>query len=160
MSIKSAPCVPPRAASPTLTDAPHAQSCGFAVPLYDFVMHRTQLLRFAAKLEGGDQKLAASCDDPPCGDAETPMRPTTLRTYWLVKNMRSVDGLPGLLTAPDAVLGMTPLNNFDEDAPRPMLRRGKGGGSAVGHSTWFISGFALGAVVVFGITRLVHRLKG
>jgi len=35
-------------------------SCGYAVPLYDFVIHRTQLLRSHDKYETGDRLLAAS----------------------------------------------------------------------------------------------------
>ena len=147
------------------------QSCGFGVPLYDFVMHRTQLLRLADKFESGDRELAASRNrthsdqghDLPCATEDANDKgsnPTfSLHKYWLLKNASSLDGLPGLLTAPDAILDMAPQNNFDKDAPRPMLRRSTGVDNTTRDRRWFASGFVLGAVAVFAITRLAGGLK-
>ncbi|KAH0835603.1 hypothetical protein J3R83DRAFT_9328 [Lanmaoa asiatica] len=110
-------------------------SCGYAVPLYDFVMHRTQLLRACDNVENMDRMLAASRDRQlpdqehdllhaaESGDGHELAPPLSLHAYWLRKNMNSLDGLPGLLTAPGAILGMTPRSYFSKDAPRPMLRR-------------------------------------
>lgn len=140
------------------------QSCGYAVPLYDFVMHRTQLLRMSDKVESMDRALAASRDrqeHDPTGDggdrASKDLKPQmTLRSYWLLKNMTSLDGLPGLVTAPDAILGMVPQNNFDRDSPRPMLpvRRSTELANTVRDFKWLASGFVLGAVAVLTITTL------
>ena len=131
-------------------------------------MHRTQLLRLCDNIENVDRMLAASCDrqqqdrehdvQGEGGDkASTPQ--LSLRAYWLRKNMNSLDGLPGLVTAPDAILSMTPQNNFDKDAPRPMLRHSKEAANTARDRKWFASGFALGAITVFALTRL-GGLKG
>ncbi|KAG8215713.1 hypothetical protein J3R82DRAFT_7593 [Butyriboletus roseoflavus] len=127
-------------------------SCGFAVPLYDFVMHRTQLARISDKVETVDRMLAASRDqqrpdqeeDLPRttenGDDKESKSQLSLRTYWLLKNKHSLDGLPGLLTAPDAILSMTPQSHFDKDGPRPMLRRNTAVFDTVRDRKWFVSG--------------------
>lgn len=137
-------------------------------------MHRTQLLRLYDRLETGERALLASRNNQHAnqenghanptengGDKESAVTPTmTLRKYWLIKNMKSLDGLPGLLTAPDAALEMIPQSNFDKDSARPMLRHVKGDDKTTQVRSWFASGFVLGAVTVFAVTRLVERLKG
>lgn len=62
-------------------------SCGYSVPYFDFVKERKTLLDSMSKREAYD--------------VEHPSVPTTdekksLKTYWKVKNSRSMDGLPGL----------------------------------------------------------------
>ncbi|KIJ63143.1 hypothetical protein HYDPIDRAFT_113718 [Hydnomerulius pinastri MD-312] len=140
-------------------------SCGFAVPMYDFVTHRTQLLRSMNKKEDIDRKFA-SCSDVEKKDSDA-VPPGSLRAYWLLKNMRSLDGLPGLLTAPDAIPGVTPQNNFDKDAPRPMLRKNnwgdvtdKSGGLVFGDGRSLALGFVLGAVAASALTRALGKLQG
>ncbi|KAF8129772.1 hypothetical protein EV363DRAFT_1336472 [Boletus edulis] len=152
-------------------------SCGYAVPLYDFVMHRTQLHRMVDKIEDVDRArvLVASDRQPPeqahgtvpgagnddgAGEKPELSKPRlSLRTYWLLKNMKSLDGLPGLVTAPGAILRMTPQNNFDRDTPRPMVHRRTQVASTARDRKWFASGFVLGAVTVFALTRLAGSLK-
>ena len=89
------------------------QSCGFAVPLYSFMTHRTQLDRMAALKEGADRDNALRGQtDPP---------PNSLRAHWLLHNANSLDGLPALLIAPDAMARVIPQHNFDKNVPRPTL---------------------------------------
>lgn len=159
-----------------LIESDTVQTCGYAVPMYDFVTHRTQLLRFYDKVEDVDRSLAASCDqqrsdqagdatlarDGSAGAGDKASKPQiSLRRYWVVENMLSLDGLPGLSTAPDAILGMTPQSNFDKDGPRPMLRRGtEVSNTALGRDhKWFVSGFVLGTVSVLALTILARSLK-
>ncbi|KAI1790498.1 hypothetical protein LXA43DRAFT_890910 [Ganoderma leucocontextum] len=63
-------------------------SCGYAVPYYDFRGHRNALLEFFDKRELADQKDAAAHSK------------TGLKAYWEEKNMKSIDGIPGLCVAP------------------------------------------------------------
>jgi hypothetical protein len=60
-----------------LTDVESVQtSCGYAVPVFEFQHHRTQLTAWAEK-----------------------KKPEGIAAYWAEKNQRSIDGLPtGLLT--------------------------------------------------------------
>jgi hypothetical protein len=138
------------------------------------VIHRTQLLRFYDRCETGDRLLAASNGQeqseqsiPPC-DANVQKEkgvapPRTLRGYWLLKNMRSLDGLQGLVTAPDAILSMTPQSRFDKDT-RPMMRQTKGGanysqGLMFGDRMSFASGFMSGAVAMLAFAAVLGVLK-
>ena len=136
-------------------------------------MHRTQLLRICDKVENVDRALAAVAsqdrqnlyqerDATLVGDGGGKASTTrlSLRKYWLLKNMNSLDGLPGLLTAPDVILGMPPQSSFDKDSPRPMLRRNTEIANTARDRKWFTSGFVLGAVTVFAITRLAGGLRG
>lgn len=140
-------------------------------------MHRTQLLRLYDRIENVDREQVASHDaqhsdhgheshDVPSittdGDKKESKPPLSLRTYWLWKNMSSLDGLPGLLTAPDAILYMAPQSNFDKDGARPMLRdlrRSKEVDNTARDRKWFAPGFVMGAVTIFAITRIVESLK-
>lgn len=65
-------------------------SCGYAVPLYDFVARRTELLRVANTEESTDR----------ASDPET--RQKGLEAYSARQNLRSVNDLPGLFTTPDS----------------------------------------------------------
>ncbi|KAL1940578.1 hypothetical protein VTO73DRAFT_8013 [Trametes versicolor] len=63
-------------------------SCGYAVPYYEFKGHRQVLLDFFATREAADQS------DPNAHANKG------LKAYWEEKNMRSIDGIPGLAYAP------------------------------------------------------------
>lgn len=136
--------------------------------------HRTQLLRAFDKFETGDRLLAASNGReqfeqqliPPYDTNDhkekgaTPSR-TSLRAYWLLKNMRSLDGLPGLATGPDAILNMTPQSRFDKDT-RPMMRHRKemenGSQELVfGDRLSFASGFMSGAVAMLVFAAILRK---
>ncbi|KAG9310788.1 hypothetical protein JVU11DRAFT_8638 [Chiua virens] len=97
-------------------------SCGFGVPLYDFVMHRTQHGRTSDKVESVDRRLAIARATGQ-GNEEQDDESLSLHKYWLLENSKSLDGLPGLTTAPEAILEIAPQSKFDKDGPRPMLRR-------------------------------------
>ncbi|KAF9226303.1 hypothetical protein BS17DRAFT_800972 [Gyrodon lividus] len=149
-------------------------SCGFAVPMYNFVTHRTQLLRAFDKMEAVDRSFASSqqqqqpgsCDEyDDRGSEVSPAKGEivphdSLRAYWLLKNTRSLDSLPGLLTAPDAIPSVTPQSLFDKEAPRPTLHRnGRSGGLMFGDGKSLVLGFALGAVTATAITRALGKLQ-
>ncbi|KAI0353191.1 hypothetical protein OH77DRAFT_1522671 [Trametes cingulata] len=63
-------------------------SCGYAVPYYEFKGHRQILLDFFVKREDADQ-------------ADGGRSEKGLKAYWVEKNMRSIDGLPGIAHAQD-----------------------------------------------------------
>jgi hypothetical protein len=124
-------------------------------------------------MEAGDRSLAASngrehYEEQPIspGDhlkAKGASPPRTLRGYWLLKNMRSMDGLPGLATAPDAILNMTPQSHFDKDT-RQMMCHTNGGadhsqGSMFGDRIIFASGFTSGAIAILAIAAVLGKLK-
>lgn len=67
------------------------QSCGYAVPFYDFNSHRTQLSVWAAKRENVDRTADAPADGP--------FPESGLRAYWAESNAKSLDGLPAVLSA-------------------------------------------------------------
>ncbi|KAG1772017.1 hypothetical protein EV702DRAFT_1135132 [Suillus placidus] len=112
-------------------------SCGYAVPIYDFVTHRTQLLRMA-DIEESRDRASDTISSPE-------IHRKGLKAYWARKNLRSVDGLPGLLTAPDS--RVTPVNNFDKEGQRPKLQYSSSReGSAQRSGANLAIGFALGAL--------------
>ncbi|KIK94930.1 hypothetical protein PAXRUDRAFT_827504 [Paxillus rubicundulus Ve08.2h10] len=158
-------------------------SCGFAVPVYGFVTQRTQLLHYFDKSEAIDRSFASSqkqqqpssCKDHDnCESEVAPVKGETvpqgsLRAYWLLNNTHSLDGLPGLLTAPDAILTATPQSHFDKDGLRPTLHRGdrlsgvspnESGRLAFGDGKSLALGFALGIVTATAITRAFGKLQG
>ncbi|KAG6372086.1 hypothetical protein JVT61DRAFT_8799 [Boletus reticuloceps] len=107
-----------------------------------------------------EQAVPVAGNDDGAGEKPELSKPRlSLRTYWLLKNMKSLDGLPGLVTAPGAILGMAPQKNFDRDTPRPMVHRRTQVASTARDRNWFASGFVLGAVTVFALTRLAGSLK-
>ncbi|KAJ7143772.1 hypothetical protein C8R44DRAFT_691504 [Mycena epipterygia] len=63
-------------------------SCGYAVPFFDFKAHRTGLLAWAVKKES----LVEGSEDSGFVDG--------LRRYWIKRNLKSLDGLTGLVSAP------------------------------------------------------------
>ncbi|KAH7909871.1 hypothetical protein BJ138DRAFT_1154209 [Hygrophoropsis aurantiaca] len=111
-------------------------SCGYAVPFYQFVSHRTQLLRFF------DKKESAESDE------------NGLKAYWNLKNLRSLDGLPGLLTAPDSK--DTPSSSFDIDA---VVQKSKSKEKGTSDKVGLLVGFAAGALVATAVPRLLARLQ-
>lgn len=116
-----------------------AQSCGYAVPIYEFVTHRTQLLRMADMFESRDRASAITSPE---------INQNGLKSYWEHHNSRSVDGLPGLLTAFGSKV--TPVNNFDKEVQRPKLQYSssrKGSAQTWSSGVNLAIGFVLGALV-------------
>lgn len=70
-------------------------SCGFAVPFFDYVRPRPKLLEYYDKREAHDlvEEVDGKCEATP---------PDGLKEYWARKNSKSIDGLPGLTTAPQS----------------------------------------------------------
>ncbi|KAG6334471.1 hypothetical protein ID866_4619 [Astraeus odoratus] len=136
------------------------QSCGFAVPLYTFMAHRTQLHRLLDLKENADRAMALLVRDS-FGAQRDDIPSNSLRAYWLRKNMKSLDGLPGLLTAPDAIARTIPHNNFDKNAPRPTLRllgsadKDIHGFVGKDHGKALALGFFLGATTATILTRIL-----
>ena len=65
------------------------QSCGYAVPFFDYRAERTRLDEFFAKREVIDDEAPPSSEVLDNG----------LKGYWKTKNTKSIDGLPGIQTA-------------------------------------------------------------
>lgn len=80
-------------------------SCGYAVPFYQFVGHRHELIRFFDKREVADRRAVEE------GSAEH--QANGLKAYWALKNSSSLDGLPGLQIAQDS--DVLPISTFDRD---------------------------------------------
>ena len=136
------------------------------------MVHRTQLLRFYDKCETGDRLLAASNGQEQSEqqsilpyDAnirkEKGAPPRTLRENW-VMNMRSLDGLQGLVIAPDAILSMPPQSRFDK-VTRPRMRT-KGGanhpqGLMFRDPISFASGFMSGTLAMLAFAAVLGVLK-
>lgn len=79
------------------------QSCGYAVPYFSFNSHRTQLLEFFQRHEKEEHaaELAEAAELPKPELSNAKNRPEKgIRQYWINKNLRSIDGLPGLHVAP------------------------------------------------------------
>ncbi|KAG2353514.1 hypothetical protein BDR07DRAFT_1367005 [Suillus spraguei] len=118
-------------------------SCGYAVPIYNFATHRTQLLRSFHMKELHDRTTAFA-----------EINPKGLKAYWALKNTSSVDGLPGLLTAPDSKVAC--LSVFDEEGPRPKLHRlSSGDVKVLSTSANLAIGFAIGALVATALPRIL-----
>ena len=94
-SVRPFPFLPP-----SLSLTAHIQSCGYAVPLYTFKAHRLKLKELLARREDEDISASAHCDHP--SEAEPPRPEKGLKYYWKLKNTQSLDGLPGVLVAPDS----------------------------------------------------------
>lgn len=124
-------------------------SCGYAVPIYDFVTHRTQLLRMADIFESHDRASAITSPE---------INQNGLKSYWAQQNSRSVDGLPGLLTAPGSKV--TPVNNFDKEVQRPKLQYSPSRkGSALSSSANLAIGFVLGALVATTLPYILSAIE-
>jgi hypothetical protein len=76
-----------------------------------------------------------------------------IKAYWIRKNLRSLDGLPGLLTAPDSKV--KPVGVFDKEGPRPKLHHiSPRRENRLSSSANIAIGFALGAFA----TTVLHRV--
>ncbi|KAI6134787.1 hypothetical protein EV401DRAFT_1105434 [Pisolithus croceorrhizus] len=139
-------------------------SCGFAVPLYNFVAHRTRLHRFSEMKERVDRAHALPPDSENLDVQQINVPSNSLREYWLRNNMKSLDGLPGLLTAPDALVRIAPQNNFQSTTMSGALR-GCGTSNKESHVIFkhpektFILGFFLGAVAVAAYTMILGKIE-
>ncbi|GAA5903579.1 hypothetical protein JCM6882_002991 [Rhodosporidiobolus microsporus] len=75
-------------------------SCGFSVPLYEYVDDRPTLLNFYRQKETHDTAYFASLPSPSSKTvAPSSAVPKGMAAYWKLKNAESVDGLPGLKAA-------------------------------------------------------------
>ncbi|KDQ51343.1 hypothetical protein JAAARDRAFT_41191 [Jaapia argillacea MUCL 33604] len=75
-------------------------SCGYAVPYYQFLSHRSTLHTFFAHKESLDRAsslLDASQNEP---DSSALKSTNGLKAYWQEKNSTSLDGLPGIELGP------------------------------------------------------------
>jgi hypothetical protein len=68
-----------------------SQSCGYAVPFFDYRAERTKLQEFAIRRETIDNAAPASSSQE--------LAPDGLKEYWKVHDAESIDGLPGVQTA-------------------------------------------------------------
>nr|GAT51819.1 pyridoxamine phosphate oxidase [Mycena chlorophos] len=96
-------------------------SCGYSVPFFDFKSYRTRLLTWATTKERADKEADAEGDDKVANGLVD-----GLKRYWNTKNLRSLDGMPGLLVAPYTDQKIPGLNK-DADAFKPddeSLRKG------------------------------------
>ncbi|KAJ7708321.1 hypothetical protein B0H17DRAFT_1032199 [Mycena rosella] len=117
-------------------------SCGYAVPFFDFKAHRTRLLAWATKKESID---VASADAH--GSSEG------LVGYWNKANLKSLDGLTGLVTAPFTTETF-PVQNTAYKTDNEKTGRGLMG--AVG-PTKFLLGFSLGILVASAYMRMSQQ---
>ncbi|KAH8116294.1 hypothetical protein DFH11DRAFT_1852932 [Phellopilus nigrolimitatus] len=80
-------------------------TCGFGVPVYSFVGHRTSLLTWSGQLEKKDNMFQSQNQE------NGVLCESGLRGYWRAENKASIDGLPGLESAPDTrvpLIGVMP----------------------------------------------------
>lgn len=86
------------------------QTCGYAVPYYQFVGHRSQLIDWAEKREAIDKQDAAAPPSPPSSGSNIPLAPIAIDNrpkanpngmihWWQSRNLTSLDGLPAFSTA-------------------------------------------------------------
>lgn len=79
------------------------QTCGYAVPYYKFISHRTQLMTWAARKEANDQRSQPEIDDSlaqasssfAATDEPISINPNGMKQWWKSHNLMSLDGLPG-----------------------------------------------------------------
>ena len=116
------------------------QSCGYAVPLYAFQSHRTKLLNYFNKKENADRKTKAEHRSD-----------GGLKAYWALKNLKSIDGLPGLSLAHTA--DITPQSIFDEAEERKpykasVLMQSQQNSGNIKFLAGFLLGIALSMIYV------------
>ncbi|KAF7303630.1 Pyridoxamine phosphate oxidase [Mycena indigotica] len=119
-------------------------SCGYSVPFFDFKSHRTRLLTWATNKERLDQQHDES-GKPDGGLVDG------LRRYWNTKNMRSLDGLPGLAVAPYTEQKFSKRDvNFkpDDESERTQYAKIFRGASFVNILVGFTMGVAMTSVYV------------
>lgn len=113
------------------------QSCGYAVPLFDFKMHRTGLNNFALKLAMEDMKAESESTASPSSNtsaistiftSETdipfqvqtyPLTAKGLKGYWRDRNCQSIDGLPGVTSGFKAPQSFSPNASIAGAEVRP-----------------------------------------
>ncbi|KAI6007863.1 hypothetical protein EDC04DRAFT_928616 [Pisolithus marmoratus] len=141
-----------------------SSSCGYAVPLYNFVANRTRLHRFSEAKERVDRAHALPPDSENLDAQQINVPPNSLREYWLRENTKSLDGLPGLLTAPDAIARFPPPNNFQSTSTPGMLcdqrNSSKRSYDIVKHpDKAFILGFFLGIATATVFTKILGKME-
>ncbi|KAF8223592.1 hypothetical protein L208DRAFT_1381404 [Tricholoma matsutake] len=94
-------------------------SCGYAVPFYTFEGQRSRLLEWSVTKELVDIEAESGHDVGEC-----PPRPENgLKEYWMVDNAKSLNGLPGVLSAHGSVKPFKKNNtNFKRDGKRVRTR--------------------------------------
>src|SRR6267154_6268105 len=114
--------------------------------MYNFVSHRNLLYRVADRAE--------SCDRASDVAASMEISRKVIKAYWTHENLRSMDGLPGLLTAPASKV--TPVSVYDKAGARPKLHRPSSKeGNALSSGANLAIGFALGALVTAALPRIL-----
>ena len=83
------------------------KSCGFAVPLYTYKAPRHRLLDMSVVRERED--IEAESEHAFSGEGP-PLPNGGLKKYWLERNARSLDGLPGIMSAYES---MTPFRKTE-----------------------------------------------
>jgi len=117
-------------------------SCGYGVPYYTFKGHRTKLLDLSDKAEREDRAAGAGC---PTNDG--------LKAYWVLENLKSIDGLDGLSTA-----------HISDAIPQSVYDKAKEGGKVQDGVTlvgacWssgnakFVAGLSLGLMISASYAR-------
>jgi len=91
-------------------------SCGYSIPFYSFEGYRLKLHAWAVQRQNADieaeEKVLASGDS----DSASPVDPAVpdpengLRRYWRERNTKSLDGLPGLRSAPQSRTRFLPID--------------------------------------------------
>jgi len=92
------------------------------------------------------------------GGTTTEIHQKGIKAYWTQKNLRSLDGLPGLLTAPDSKA--TPVSVFDKEGPRPEVHHSSSrqGNTQVGSGANLAIGFALGTLTTSVLYRILSDI--
>jgi hypothetical protein len=167
------------------------QSCGYSVPYFDFKRHRTGLDHFSVRLETEDIKAEAeSCaiSTSPSLNASAfgttfpsdiqipsqvqsyPLTAKGLKGYWRDKNSKSIDGLPGVISAFIAPQSFSPIIKTviaeDQDVkPASSVRSFKGelsrmvpGWELKKHGV--VVGFVFGALAMVVAQRAMSVLAG
>lgn len=164
------------------------QSCGYSVPHFDFKRHRTGLDHFSVRLETEDIKAEAeSCaistslssnasavgttfpsDIQISSQAQSyPLTTKGLKGYWRDKNSKSIDGLPGVVSAFIAPQSFSPIiKTEDQDVkPASSVRSLKGEPSRLvpgwePEKHGVVVGFVFGALAVVVAQRAMSVLAG
>ncbi|KAI0802057.1 hypothetical protein BC629DRAFT_162982 [Irpex lacteus] len=118
-------------------------SCGYAVPVMEFVAHRDQLNKYFQRLEDKD----ASVDDPYSLHYEN-----SFKNYMVTMNSWSIDGLPGLKfsnsRASDKLIRDTMIETGLELPVHLQENSGRGKRLYQYHPSWVLAiGASLGALV-------------
>ncbi|KLO07053.1 hypothetical protein SCHPADRAFT_860669 [Schizopora paradoxa] len=148
-------------------------SCGYTVPYYEFKGDRSALLEYLDKCEKSDQAFEATGTEvstnkaPGVSDDRGERAEKGLRAYWLQNNVLSMDGLPGITTAPYAkptprstwkLEGKPEMGKYDNvtsDTSTEVHKR-----TIIGdHETKLVAAFSLGVLVTMLSIKLSTRLS-